>query len=113
MNDEDLALVLVQRLIERLDAAERVCLLYGWTGNTNNLVATDKEEALMQAWMEWRRVVPDGFLDPVQHPGLSDEAIRELAEKRRHNRKLTLEIIRGKEARIGSSIDYKGELRNR
>ena len=105
MRDEDLALALTYRLRERLHAAERVCVLFGWTAQ--NTSDSEREDALTQAWLDWSHVVPDGFMQ--EQPDLSDEAIHELAEKRRHIRKQTLAAIQG----VGSSIDYKGEVRNR
>jgi hypothetical protein len=78
--------------MNRLEMAERVCVLFGWTGSRSETV---KDKALAQAWQEWASTVPEGFLSPKEHPELDEEAIATLAAKRDEIRAQTLALIRG------------------
>jgi hypothetical protein len=70
----------------RLEAAERVCLLYGWSGIGGD---SDRSKALREMWGEWADL-PGVSLRPGDHPGLSDERIAELARRRDEIRARTL-----------------------
>lgn len=72
---------------ERLVAAEKVCLLFGWTGVKGNTV---RDKATTQAWIEWARLYPKDYCDPPNHPDLNDEAIEALAAERDRIRAETL-----------------------
>lgn len=69
----------------RLAAAERVCVLVGWTPQASN---SDRSKALSQAWQEWHRVY--GQLAPEP----SDDEVVELAARRDVIRNVTLSRIR-------------------
>lgn len=62
----------------RLEAAELVCLLYGWTSGGED---TDRGKATLQAWMQWSNLVGDEFIDQ-QRSVITDEVIERLARIR-------------------------------
>jgi len=72
----------------RLEAAERVCLSYGWSASSHN--GTDREKATYMLWCRWHNIAPPDFLNPENHPELSDEAVAELARERDEIRERTL-----------------------
>lgn len=86
------------RLVPRLEAAERVCVLFGWTGCGGG---SDRGKALHELWAEWVAVVGTAFTDRSAHPELSDERIAELARRRDLTRRRTLDAIRTGEADAG------------
>lgn len=60
----------------RLEAAEKVCLFYGWSPSHDG---SDPEKATYMAWTAWFALVPDGELAPK--PTLNRE-IKRLAAAR-------------------------------
>jgi hypothetical protein len=66
-------------LERRCEAAEKVCVLYGWSAWTP---VTERQQATLQLWMDWHATVPDGFLNPAEQQEL-DREIPELARRRR------------------------------
>jgi hypothetical protein len=81
-------------LQRRLEAAERVCVLYGWTGGGSG---SDREKALHELWSDWVDV-SGVSLSQTDHPDLSDERIAELAQRRDATRAATLERMRARDA---------------
>ena len=74
-------------LLERLRAAETVCMLVSWIAASSK---TDLDKALLQAWMDWRPM-------SSERPVITDEwrlRIAELAMRRDKRRRLTLAQIR-------------------
>ena len=69
---------------ERLRLAERVCVMYGWTGSPAHSKSTDREKALHELWVEWFRLheAEEGPCRPKKHPDLSDDVVRHLAARR-------------------------------
>jgi hypothetical protein len=84
----------LDELEERLRLAERVCLLYGWSGSDD----TERGRAAMQAWMEWADFVGKEFTSAKAHPELNDEAIAALATIRAAIHTVTIARIRGEES---------------
>ncbi len=65
--------------INRLEAAEAVCLLYGWSPSTRN--AGFRERASFALWSKWLDLVGGhAFARPKLHPHLSDTALRPIVE---------------------------------
>lgn len=66
-----------------MELAERVCVLYGWTGIGAD--DSDRAKALMELWSEWLHEfeASGGSTSPKDHPALSDERIAALAGRRR------------------------------
>src|ERR1700734_1302613 len=62
---------------ERLEAAERVCVLYGWTGSGNS----ERGKALYMLWLRWTEVSGNDC-SPEANPGLTDDVIADLARQR-------------------------------
>jgi hypothetical protein len=81
----------VEELRRRLEAAERVCVLYSWTGHVHD---SDRGKALHELWAEWAGL-PGTSWQPEDHPDLSDERISELARRRDDKRARTLDRIYG------------------
>ncbi|MGV2383713.1 MAG UNVERIFIED_CONTAM: hypothetical protein LOD86_00380 [Thermobifida fusca] len=81
----------LDRRAEQVKRAEDVCVLLGWTANPMD---TDRTKALHQLWSEWVRTKPDGYMDPANHPDLSDEVIKRLAHKRDEIHARTLAAVR-------------------
>ena len=77
----------VETLRARLAAAEKVCVLLGWTTARND---TDQDKALHELWVEWMDL-SGVSADPADHPELSDEHIARLARRRDETRARTLE----------------------
>lgn len=77
-------------MVAALDAAEAVCLMFGWSGVN---LDTDRGLATSELWHRWANTVPDGFTSPRTHPELvaSEEV---LAESRRRTRRATVARIR-------------------
>ena len=73
-------------LRERLAAAERVCLMYGWTGSVDD---SDRDKAAHELWLQWCET-PASAWTLQTTPDLSDEYIAELARKRDATRAATL-----------------------
>jgi hypothetical protein len=68
---------------ERLEAAEAVCLLYGWSGTTE-FDGTDRQLATLQLWNQWSDLVGMKFINRKAHlPEFSDAQIKQLADKHR------------------------------
>jgi hypothetical protein len=80
-----------EEIRKRLEAAERVCVLYGWTGVTEE---SERSKALHELWSEWVKMVSPGFTSRAAHPDLSDERIAELAARRDEIREQTLARMR-------------------
>lgn len=51
----------------RLEAAEAVCLMYGWSAVTNQ---TPRQRVTQELWRRWVGLVDDDFLRPKAHPDL-------------------------------------------
>lgn len=81
-----------EEIRERLEAAERVCVLFGWTSASHD---SDRDKALHELWSEWVDLVGSAFTGPDAHPELSDERITALARRRDRIREQTLARIRG------------------
>jgi hypothetical protein len=76
--------------LARMEAAEAVCLMFGWTAAR---MGTDRDKALHELWRHWVQV-SGVSLDPEDHPELSDVVIADLARKRDETRASTLAAIR-------------------
>jgi hypothetical protein len=63
----------------RLDAAERVCVLYAWCPPTD--MDSDRNKALYMLWRAWSDL-PGTDCRPAAHPGLTDAVITDLARQR-------------------------------
>ena len=61
-----------EEIRERLEAAERVCVLFGWTASTGT---GDRDKALHELWSEWVDLVGSASTGPDAHPELSEERI--------------------------------------
>jgi hypothetical protein len=59
-------------LIKRLEAAERVCILYGYT---ESRYKTDREKAIYEWWLDWSEIVGMEFIDLTRHPEFHDQLI--------------------------------------
>jgi len=70
---------------ERLAAAERVCVMFGWLGIDDS----ERGKAAHELWCDWLEI-SGVSTDPADHPDLSDERIRELAARRDATRDQTL-----------------------
>lgn len=84
---------------ERLEAAERVCVLSGWTAS-NTTIGSDIDKALYMLWRKWT-MLPGVDPGPQAHPDLNDEVIASLARQRDDLRAETLE-------RLGVLTDQHG-----
>jgi hypothetical protein len=61
----------------RLEAAERVCAVFSWCGVRR---VGDRDKALIMLWRQWRNL-PGTSDDRDDHPGLTDEALADLARQ--------------------------------
>lgn len=86
-----MAVTSVDALLERLAAAERVCLMFGWTGSTGT---SDHDKALHELWSDWVNLSGVSQL-PRDHPELGDDRIAELARQRDEKRSRALARIYG------------------
>jgi hypothetical protein len=75
----------IEELRARLAAAERVCVLFGWTCAAGN---SDRDKAVTQAWQEWHHAY--GHVAP--QPG--DDEVMQLAARRDVIRNVTLMRLR-------------------
>jgi hypothetical protein len=87
-----------EELVDRLERAEDVCVLFAWTG-TSSAHGSDRELALTETWMRWAYWVGDDATRPAANPHLNDEEIRQLAQERRNIRAATLRRIQGEATR--------------
>lgn len=87
-------------LLQRLAAAERVCVLVGITGASGT---TDRDKAKTQAWMEWHRAYGTLAAD------ISDDEILHLAARRDVIRDNTIVRLR-QETRERLKEEVKGTL---
>ena len=81
---------LAWKLRTQLDAAEQVCILFGWTSLGDD---SDKSKAVEQAWHEW--AAEYGSMSPTPE---WRQRIKELARRREEIRARTLAAIRSKMA---------------
>lgn len=92
-----------QHLRERLEAAEAVCLMYGWSTGSEEC---DRDKALYMLWTRWLRLAeaddPE-YSTPKRHPELSDEIVARLAAERDEIRARTLAKI---ESLMGRVADH-------
>jgi hypothetical protein len=84
-----------EELVERLSAAEDLCLMFGWSAAHDD---TDRDIAAYVLWSRWHSLAGK-FTDPRNHPHLSDKAIAPMVRKRReeeeHFRRLARSIVVG------------------
>jgi energy-coupling factor transporter ATP-binding protein EcfA2 len=85
----------------RMEAAEQVCALYGWTGGVHD---SDHAKALHELWAEWVALVGDDGASPLSWPGLSDERIAELARRRDGKRGDALRRLRDLAGQSGYEV---------
>lgn len=85
-----------ETLIERLKAAEDVCVLYGWSASTAH--QSDRDKALQELWNRWHDTAGRDASSRERNPHLTDERIAELARKRDATREATLRRFFGDEA---------------
>lgn len=81
-----------EELLARLEAAERVCLMVGWSAADT---VTDRGKAKHELWAEWLAIYESqgGSPSPKAHPDLSDERIRDLAARRDATVQRTLALL--------------------
>jgi hypothetical protein len=77
----------IAKLRERLQAAEDVCLMYGWSAGR---FESDYDKATHEVWSHWADLVGGEFLSPQSHPDLNDRRIAELAAERDRKRDAAL-----------------------
>ena len=79
-------------LERRLELAERVCLMFGWSPAHAD---TDRGNAAHELWREWLEEFErqGGSPFPKDHPDLSDAVVAELSKRRRDIRAATLAKI--------------------
>jgi hypothetical protein len=82
----------VQRLTDRLKAAEDLCVMYSWSAAH---AETKREKAAHELWRRWHAIVGVGFLTSEAHPDLSDDVVDHLAAQRDAIRERALAKIRG------------------
>jgi hypothetical protein len=75
---------------QRLQAAEDVCVAFGWCGTRDD---TDREQAAEELWHRWARLVGSDFTGPAAHPELaaSEQALAE--ERRTSHRQLLSDLV--------------------
>lgn len=76
----------VNQMRHRLRLAERLCLVFGWTGIDDS----PRGKAATQLWTEWAHHVGDDFTGPEAHPELNDGSLEALAAERDRMREETL-----------------------
>jgi hypothetical protein len=69
-------------LLRRLEAAEQVCVLFGWTASPGN---SPQDKACTQAWMDWHSSYGVGSPTPAWRA-----RVNELAAERDRVRSVTL-----------------------
>lgn len=75
-----------EQLEARLDAAEDVCCMVGWTASDHS----DRGKALHELWRTWLAQVPEDFTSPKAQPHLNNATVRRLAAQRDKTRQQTL-----------------------
>lgn len=66
--------------IDRLAAAEAVCLLYGWSASTRR--EGFRERATYALWSKWLAFVGgNAFAFPKLHPHLDDDALKPIVQE--------------------------------
>lgn len=68
-----------QELIERLEAAEKACLMYGWSPMREH--TSDASKATYRMWLKWMEIVGADFLLPDLHPELGNATMFSLARQ--------------------------------
>lgn len=58
-------------LLERLQAAERALVVFGWCA----IGPTERDEAALELWSRWAKLVPAGFLDRATWPDIDIDAL--------------------------------------
>lgn len=81
-----------EALRRRLDVAEKVCLLFGWSGRDDSITGKAAQE-LYNQWTDLVNQEQSGFTHRASHPELSDGVIRRLAGVRDEKIKGTLRAI--------------------
>lgn len=82
LNDaSDDIMALITPVLERLKAAENVCVMIGWTGTTSDPEESARAKAAAVLWHEWTKV-PGVSTEAADHPELSDAVIERLADGR-------------------------------
>jgi hypothetical protein len=76
-----------EELLRRLEAAEQVCVLYGWIGSADD---SPHDKACTQAWLDWHHAYGIDSSTPAWR-----SRIRELSAERDRVRTATLARIRG------------------
>jgi hypothetical protein len=79
-----------EEIRERLEAAERVCVMYAWTSGVHD---NDRSKALFELWRRWVEVSGNDC-SPAANPDLGDELIAGLARQRDETRERALAAIR-------------------
>jgi hypothetical protein len=74
----------------RLDMAERVALMHGWSAHCHD---TDREKAAYEVWRDWHDEYGKDAGRRLK-PELTDEYIEQLARKRDATRAATLQRMR-------------------
>jgi hypothetical protein len=72
-----------EEIRERLEAAERVCLMFGWTASRRE---SDRDRALHMLWSRWHKeygyeLDPLGSDEPAEGLGLTEGAVADLARQ--------------------------------
>lgn len=82
LNDvSDEIMALIRPILERLKAAENVCVMVGWTGTSSDPEESARAKAAAVLWHEWTKV-PGVSTDAADHPHLTDAVIARLADGR-------------------------------
>ena len=63
---------------ERFEAAERLCVVFGWCASRRE---SERDLAANALWRRWVRLVPEGFTEVKAHPDLTDGHLTELARR--------------------------------
>jgi uncharacterized protein YbaA (DUF1428 family) len=82
-----------EEFIERLKAAEDVCVMFAWT---QARYVTDRDKAAHELWRRWT-AASGNDCSKKRNPHLTDELIAELAAKRDATRAATLRHFFGPE----------------
>lgn len=88
----DKIMALFAPVVERLKAAENVCVMIGWTGTTAGPEESDRAKAAAVLWHAWSKN-PGVSTEPGDHPHLNDRVITRLAQTRDEAREAALAKI--------------------
>jgi hypothetical protein len=94
-----------EEIRERLEAAERVCVMYGWCPVADQ---GERGKALYMLWKRWVDVNGTDML-PASHPDLNDDVVADLARQYDEIRARVLQLVEVIPAPGSGTVDPRSD----